>query len=112
MGQKVAGYCPMGCGDTLFLGSGGYVTCSLDVCPYPDAVSNILDDRETEHVVDLGDSVFTVRHPLRERLDDDLMRCKLHERIASLSGPPRRPGRYRVSPHANSWTWVALNDPA
>jgi hypothetical protein len=27
MSEKVMGNCPMGCGDTLFLGSGGYVTC-------------------------------------------------------------------------------------
>ena len=96
MSAKVAGYCPMGCGQTLFLGSGGYVTCSLDVCPRPDAAADLLDDPEAHHIVKLVDSRFTVRHPLRERLDDELMRCSLHEWLVGLSGPPRRPGTYRV----------------
>ena len=41
----VRGFCPMGCGETLFLGSGGYVTCSLIGCPRPDAASILLDSR-------------------------------------------------------------------
>lgn len=39
---KVRGKCPQGCGETLFLGSGGYVTCSLIGCPKPDSVSDML----------------------------------------------------------------------
>jgi len=35
----------MGCGETLFLDSGGYVICSLIGCPRPDAASTVLDDR-------------------------------------------------------------------
>lgn len=96
MGEKVAGHCPMGCGPTLFLGSGGYITCSLDVCPQPDAAADILADGEAHHIVKLDDTEFTVRHPLRERLNDELMRCSLHAWIASLSGPPRKTGTYRV----------------
>lgn len=96
MSAKVAGYCPMGCGQTLFLASGGFVTCSLDVCPRPDAAADILGDPESHHIVSLGEATFTVRHPLRERLDDALMRCTLHEWIANLSGPPRKAGTYRV----------------
>jgi hypothetical protein len=86
----------MGCGSTLFVGSGGYVTCSYIGCPEPDAVSTLLEDRETHHVVVLGEKSFTVRHPLRERLRDELMTCDLHEALTSLDGPPRLAGRYRV----------------
>lgn len=93
------GKCPMGCGHTLFLGSGGYVTCSLDKCPRPDAASDILDDGEREHIVEVREYDFTVRHPLRERLDDALMACELHTWIASRPGPPAQLGRYRV-------TWI------
>jgi hypothetical protein len=39
---KVAGECPMGCGRTLFLGSGGHVTCSLLGCPNPAAADEWL----------------------------------------------------------------------
>lgn len=40
---KVQGRCPRGCGETLFLGDGGYVTCSWVRCPEPDAASKLLE---------------------------------------------------------------------
>jgi hypothetical protein len=52
--ERVAGRCPRGCGETLFLGSGGYVTCSHLGCPDPEAATrlleqtNLLVDRLTE----------------------------------------------------------------
>lgn len=95
-GREVQGFCPMGCGQTLFLGSGGYVTCSWHECPRPDAAADILLIGETEHVVVLGDETFDIAHPLRERLRGELWNCGLHARLRSLSGPPFRPGRYRV----------------
>ena len=39
---SVKGRCPCGCGETLMLGAGGYVTCSLLECPHPDAASDLL----------------------------------------------------------------------
>jgi hypothetical protein len=101
----VEGYCPMGCGKTLFAGSGGYITCGRIECPRPDAVATLLEDRETEHVVMFSLTAFTVRHPLRERLDDALMECQLHEYIAALDGPPVEPGRYRAREAAGKWSW-------
>lgn len=106
--RAITGYCPMGCGRTLFLADGGYPTCTYIRCPRPDAVSDLLEDRETEHIVVFGDDTFTVRHPLRERLDDALMECKLHEHIAGLDGPPVRPGRYRARTASGGWTWEPL----
>lgn len=44
----VVGYCPACGGSSLFLGDGGYVTCSRSDCPNPAAASDILDDRETQ----------------------------------------------------------------
>lgn len=38
----VKGICPRGCGPTLFLGDGGYVTCGWHACPEPDAASTRL----------------------------------------------------------------------
>jgi len=38
----VKGRCPMGCGETLFLGAGGHVTCSFIDCPDPAAVDDWL----------------------------------------------------------------------
>lgn len=108
----VAGYCPMGCGRTLFLGEGGHVTCSFIRCPRPTAVAELLEDQESEHMVSLGDDTFTVRHPLRERLDDALLTCNLHDYLAGLDGPPRAPGWYRSKENGHGgWLFLAARAP-
>jgi hypothetical protein len=106
--SRIVGYCPMGCGRTLFSAQ-GCITCSFANCPRPTAVDELLDDRETQHIVDFGESEFTVRHPLRERLDDALLDCDLHRYCNSLPGPPTRPGRYRARQSGLHWTWEPVN---
>lgn len=109
--QRITGYCPMGCGQTLFIGASGHPTCSLIGCPRPTAAGELLADRETDHVVVFDATTFTVRHPLRERLDDALLTCDLHTYIAGLDGPPVHPGRYRASwitAAGGRWVWPAL----
>lgn len=93
---RVVGYCPMGCGQTLFLGEGGHVTCSHLDCSNPEAVDIILNESLVHHEVTLGDATWNVIHPLRERIDDQVLDCSLGEYLESLSGPPRQPGRYLV----------------
>jgi hypothetical protein len=113
---KVAGHCPFGCGEGLILGEGGVVWCASLLCPRPDAASELLNDQETEHVVIFGETELTVRHPLRERLDDALMDCDLHKDIAAMAGPPVAPGTYRARwadydasvPGYGQWTWEPL----
>lgn len=42
--MKIAGGCPMGCGETLILSSeGGHVTCGLLGCPDPCAADRLLE---------------------------------------------------------------------
>lgn len=95
--QKVMGFCPMGCGATLFLGEGGHVTCSFVECPAPDAVDRLLADRDTEHIVRFDEQGFSMQHPLRERLDGALLDCTLHARLrAEPEMPVPEPGVYRV----------------
>lgn len=108
MSPKVQGFCPMGCGSTLFLGSGGYVTCSLIGCPNPTAMCDVMLMPETEHVVLLEPRTFSVQHPLRERLNGDLFTCELHTRLTALDGPPAEPGRYRVR-EGDRLTWERLS---
>lgn len=103
--MKVEGFCPMGCGSTLFLAEGGYVTCSIPACPNPTAVSDILAEQETEHVVEFGRRGFTVKHPLRERVGDALLSCDLRDYIVCLDGPPTVPGRYRAVMGATRWVF-------
>jgi hypothetical protein len=106
--RSIAGYCPA-CGwESLTRANGGRVTCGRLECQRPTAADEILADSETEHVVHLFAGTFTIRHPLRERLDDQLMRCDLHDHIASLAGPPAAPGRYRALGEGDDWTWQAI----
>jgi hypothetical protein len=104
----VKGYCPMGCGETLTLGAGGYITCSSLECERPDAVTEILEDRETQHIITLGAIEFTIKHPLRERLDDALLKCRLHAELSSADGPPHKPGTYRVNASRPRREWVEM----
>lgn len=108
---KIAGFCPMGCGETLFRAEGGYVTCSWYACPCPGAVDQILGGRESEHIVHIEDERFHVQHPLRERLNGELFECDLHRWLSALEGPPRKPGRYRVSNRAgHGWVFVEVSE--
>lgn len=40
--RHVKGCCPMGCGETLFLGKGGYVTCGYLPCPNPTLAADLM----------------------------------------------------------------------
>lgn len=107
--SEVTGYCPMGCGQTLFAGEGGHVTCSYGMCPNPSAVDELLADRETEHIVQLGEYGFDVKHPLRERLDDALLGCSLARWIGEQAPADLPPvGRYRVREPAGDTEWERL----
>jgi hypothetical protein len=104
----IKGYCPMGCGPTLKRRPyDDKVICQQVRCPRPAAVAELLSDRETEHIAQFTGDGFTVRHPLRERLDDHLLRCLLHEFLFSLSRQPVPDGRYRMvySEHQGEYTY-------
>jgi hypothetical protein len=107
---NIKGFCPQGCGETLFVGNGGYISCSYVNCPDPSYVSDLLDDRETEHIVRFTDKGFTVQHPLKERREK-LMDCDLHVRLAELDGAPLEKGTYRFIAHntGKPWSFQRLN---
>lgn len=89
-------YCPMGCGQTLHLMSGGLISCLAPECPNKGAVQLILSDPEVNDVVVFGEERLVVVHPLRERLGD-LMSCQVLAICMALDGPPDGiPGRYRA----------------
>jgi hypothetical protein len=53
---QIQGHCPA-CGwTTLFLGEGGYITCSRSDCPDPDAATTLLehDPRNGHHYLSTG----------------------------------------------------------
>jgi len=103
------GCCPVGCGSTLHLMPGGLIACLGENCPDPTAVQLLLLDCETEHIVVFTDSGFTIRHPLRERLDDALLTCALQEYTSSfMAAAAVRPGKYRAVLKGGLWSWEEL----
>jgi hypothetical protein len=108
--KEVTGFCPMGCGDTLFLAAGGHVTCTYNECPNPVAASIILEDKETDHIVKFDQLSWSVRHPLRERVDNRMFEeCQLAEYLARLNCPPIVPGTYRARLWQGQWSWESLS---
>jgi Family of unknown function (DUF6085) len=99
--MNLQGYCPMGCGSTLGVVSTptevNRIMCTNKDCPNPWAVDQVIANPETEHIVEFEEQHFSVKHPLRERIDDKLFECTLHQDIRDLSGPPVKPGKYRVT---------------
>lgn len=111
MSDDVAGVCPA-CGSrSLFLASGGHVTCRIVDCPNPSAVDELLTDTEIEHVVKFEPDGFTIRHPLIERIDNGLMRCELHAYCEALTGPPVQPGVYRAYGPRAGWHFEVISQP-
>jgi len=107
---RIDGFCPMGCGETLFVGDGGCITCSYISCPEPSAVHVILTDAETEHLVTFERNDFTIKHPLRERVGDELLECALHAHLAKLNRPPVPPGTYRAERLGSAWIYQPVSE--
>ena len=129
---KLVGHCPI-CGQSnLYARPGGLIHCDTDGCANRVAVTALLGESETEHIVTLNDDAttwvfnqetqrseqvslgalwgsFTIRHPLRERIElHDLADCPLIVRTSR--NHPGEAGRYRVKP--TSWVHEADPDPA
>lgn len=103
----IVGFCPA-CGNkSLHVESGvGTVHCLQRGCLNPGAAHAILSDPEIEHILEVLPDVeteqsgrWTLKHPLRERVDGDLFSCSVHESLRThfaFHYPPE-PARYRVS---------------
>jgi hypothetical protein len=108
---SVKGYCPM-CGRASLVvpEEGGDVVCMHTGCPAPDAVSKLLDDRETEHLVQVTFRGWTVRHPLKERIGDALMTCRLGAYLTNVSQPEDL-GTFRArleTEDPDVWSWEKI----
>lgn len=108
--MKIQGFCPMGCGETLCADQLGKIFCTSPHCLRIHAVSELLTDSETQHIVQFDEVNFTIRHPQRERLDDALMHCELHEYLRCSAGPVVPLGRYRAWPCREGWSWERLGE--
>lgn len=108
----IDGFCPMCGSQTLYAEEMRVVNriiCIGDDCPDPQATHRILSDSSTDHLVTFTGSGFTIRHPLRERIDDALMDCELHLHLMSMPGPPEgRPGVFQISGEGGNWALQRL----
>lgn len=96
--NKIKGFCPYGCGETLF-NREGHINCSFSSCPNPFSVDEILNDSESEHIVIIKNNGFSIKHPLKERNTEnlsDLFSCDLHRFLTSLDKAPVDIGEYRA----------------
>jgi len=77
--MKIKGYCPW-CGHPdPEVGPDAWLRCTNPACPHPDGVAQVLLDNETEHIVRFDErGFFNVKHPLRERIDGELLDCPIH----------------------------------
>jgi hypothetical protein len=56
-----------------------HLQCMNGECPNPSAAQQLLSDNETEHIVRFNErGFFNVKHPLRERIDGELLDCPIH----------------------------------
>lgn len=100
---RVQGHCPACGGESLFVASGGYITCSRSDCPDPTALADILEERETHHLVTFKADGWTCRHPLIERKGNQLVECEVNSLLQTLMGPPPVLGTYRLRTDGPSW---------
>lgn len=114
--RRVKGRCPMGCGETLYLAVKGIVECSSATCDEPGAVTALLLGGETEHLVQFDEDDFSCLHPLRERLDHQLLTCGISDAVKIMIDHkvPHRQGlgTYRVMPSPigpGRWSWERLD---
>lgn len=117
---KIRGYCPMGCGETLAVRliyvaaideklAPAFIYCTNPLCPKLEAVQEILDDPETEHVVTFNTFMYSMKHPLRERINGELLSCRLGEHLDEFGDQYVQGGVNR--PHAQFGDPIPLNVP-
>jgi hypothetical protein len=101
---KIKGFCPA-CGEGSLVpggtGTNRDLHCTSKHCPRPSAAHEILADSEIHHLVDIGHTAFSLRHPLWERLDNRLLDCPVYRSLSLGTRPPLEPGKYRVWQHGS-----------
>ena len=107
---EIKGLCPECGNNSLFLNVTGEIRCRFNECPDSYAASKILAIAVPYHIVRLGESHFSMMHPLKERKEPDIIfsDCALQKYIETCVAPPQSPGLYRVSrnPGNTEWIWT------
>lgn len=98
MMTRVLGYCPMGCGETLYF-EPPHIMCNDAECPDSMAVGKLLSENQgTWHILDVQADGVTTKHPIMERIDGGLFGCTVHDYAMSFHGPPVSLGMWKLRP--------------
>lgn len=103
--MKINGYCPMGCGETLWATLERGIICRNRDCPDATVVSKVLSDPEVGHIAQVGVAGWTLMHPLHERLGEqpEMFTCAVAQWLRSHSEAPADAGTYRVLPDGDGY---------
>jgi hypothetical protein len=76
--------CPA-CGDPLRVNYQGVLICDAEKCPRPLAATEILSDGQgTDHIVRFESHSYSIKHPLIERCDDELLDCWVGRQVGEF----------------------------
>lgn len=110
---NVNGYCPA-CGkQTLVLSVLSNLRCRNTACPDRNVAHTMLSRPSHHHVVRLTNAGYKIRHPLAERVDDQLFSCELDRYLSSCFTAPQAIGTYtvvarekRAENQSERWEWI------
>lgn len=105
----IDGFCPM-CGKrslavevSLVRGPTARVRCYHPDCPDPEGIDKLMQDSEVHHILDVNEwQTWTLKHPLRERINGNLFECPLH-------GFLRQEFAFRYPPEQGRYRYVSTN---
>lgn len=124
--MRVKGFCPICAHADPAVGTDGFLHCTNPGCPDMHAVGQLLMDDELGHIVRFDEAGgFNVKHPLRERLEDQrgsaaLLDCAIHFVVTEAvndflivpQGTYRLTGHPAVLHHTNQdadWEWESID---
>lgn len=99
----IAPACPVCNHELAYTKSHGELTCTWSDCPRPTAATELLSEGETEHLITLTTDGYTIKHPIRERLDDALLNCPLAAYITEHAQNMLTAGDLTTNTHYRMW---------
>ena len=113
--RDIHGFCPA-CGEQkLHLMASNIVHCLNPNCPQPNTMAKLMMDKEIHHIVrfDPDSETFNVKHPLRERVDSELLDCQIHGVVQAQIGEGKNGQIYSEGEwHPLRGTWRLKFEPA